>query len=350
MSATSATSATGVPLLTVTRYPALEPWAARYNEARAAGRMVPLSVTAELVPGGRVVSYDPINLDNLLARRVLEEATGGDGLLPDTRNVYALPVPLAVLWTSSAVPSYVDTVRRSGPGPHVDAWERGHAPLGGGPAGLPLYACTTLAPAPGEPSAPDVAYIHKRQQSGEFTATKSGVLGISATNGRWMERRVPFPTTVCDRLQARVVGDPDEIARLLRAVSFIGKRRAIGYGEVRRWRIEAASGDSVFSPVTDGPDGQGPVTTRTLPALAVADGLLGAAIPEGLPAPIGWTPPQWKPALQWPGWPVGTPVGTPVWTPAGTPVWTPVWTPVGTPVGTPDAPRLGSAVRSEEAV
>lgn len=263
----------------LTDYAPLMPYAERY----AALPMEPLRVTLELVPNTRVVSYDPINLDNLLARMVLEDATGGDSTMPDTHQVYRLPAPLQALWTSEE--------------------------------GLPLYACTALSP--GGHTISDVAYIHKRAQTGHFTAVKNGVMGISTTNGRWMDRRIPFPTAVViddDFLRARLpayysvgatphcwfsdmIGNPEEIARLLLNVTFCGKRRAIGFGEVKAWHLD---------PIDSFPLEEDGCLTRILPEAALA--LLNGSLPEGLPIPIGWTPPQWKPSLHWLGWPAGTPV------------------------------------------
>lgn len=247
----------------LTDYAPLAPFHERY----ASLPMEPLRVTLELVPNSRVVSYDPIHLDNLLARLVLEEATRGDSTLPDTHQVYRLPVPLQALWTS--------------------------------PEDLPLYAATVLAPALDQEVIADVAYIHKRAQSGNFTAVKGGVMGISTTNGRWMDRRIPFPTelTSAHTWEARCVGNRDEVARLLERVTFCGKRRAIGFGEVKAWHLD---------PIDSFPLEEDGCLTRILPEAALA--LLNGSLPEGLPIPIGWTPPQWKPSLHWLGWPAGTPV------------------------------------------
>lgn len=243
----------------LTEYAPLSVYADRYVGLA----MVPCRVICDLVPGARVVSYDPVNLDNLLARLVLEEATGGDTLMAEPRALYRLPVPLATLWQSDE--------------------------------GLPLYACTPLAP---EQAVADVAYIHKRAQSGEFTGTKSGVLGMSTTNGRWMERRIPFPTTVCARLVADVVGNPEEIARLLHGVTFIGKRRGCGFGEVRGWRVEAGE---TWTWLREGR------LLRNLPE-AARDLVPPDLMPEGLPVPMGWSPPQWKAAGHLPCWPISTPL------------------------------------------
>jgi len=226
--------------------PALAGHQERYHDLAG----VPLRVIAELVPGTRVVNYDPINLDNLLARAVVDEATGGRGLETLDDGWYWLPVPLRQLWESAD--------------------------------GLPLYAATVFRPDGGQTE--DRDYWHKRAQPGGWTRG-----ALNPRNGRWMERRVPMPTLVAERLVAEAIGDPDEVARLLAPLSHISKRRGSGFGAVARWRVEPAD----FDLVRNG------LLTRPLPVEAWE--LLGS-LPTAAPAPIGWTMPQWRPALFRPGW------------------------------------------------
>ena len=243
------------------RYRPLESYLRKYADLVG----VPLRVTCVLREGARIAGYDPINLDNLLARAVVDDATDGQGL-PEIPDPYDLPVPLRCLWRSDD--------------------------------GLPLWAATVFH-AVGEPIA-DVAYWHKRVQTGKWTGTKSGSYSIGSTKGRWMERRVPLPTKLCREWYADAIGDPDEIARLVKPLAFVGKRRSNGFGEVECWRVEPLES---FELVREG------ILTRPLPAMAVS--LLGAArVPEGQPSPVGWTPPEWKPRLFALGWWTGTPVGT----------------------------------------
>lgn len=242
-------------------WPDLAPYEARY----ASPPDVPFRVTLTLRPGAALANYDPLNLDNLLARCVVQEATG-TGWLPAEPAGYVLPVPLCCLWRDSR--------------------------------GLPLWACTPFAPEGA--TAEDVWYWHKRQQPGRLTKTPKGGLFNPDSGGRWMERRVPMPTLLAERWTADGLGDPHEVAHLLGGLRHVGKRRAAGNGEVESWRVEALA---EFSPLADGR------LRRTWPALAV--GLLGGCVPEGQPGPVGWTPPQWHPGLQLPGWWVGTPVAEP---------------------------------------
>lgn len=240
-------------------YDGLLPYGQRYESLS----VEPLCVTVHLVPGSRIAGYDALNLDNLLARAVVEEATQGRGL-PNTDQAYRLPVPLECLWRSEN--------------------------------GFPLWAATPFVPM--GLSAHDVAYWHKRAQSGAWTGAKRGTFAIRATQGRWMERRVPLPTTVAEQFVASCVGNAEEIARLLQLIGgHVGKRRSSGFGEVRGWEI----GQGDFGLVHEGR------LSRSFPAMAIA--LLPAGtMPEGQPAPVGWTPPQWKPSLFMLGWWPGTPV------------------------------------------
>lgn len=237
----------------------------RYRERYADLAMVPLRVVAELRPGGRIAGFDYPNLDNLLARAVVDEATAG-ARLPATPESYDLPVPLLCLWREPE-------------------------------SGLPLWAATRLAP-DGD-SVRDVTYWHKRAQRGAWTGTKTGRFSITPTSGRWMARRVPLPTIVCDRWTATAIGNPEEVGRLLSGIAWIGKRRTMGFAEVVQWLVEPL--DEGFSLVKDG------VLTRSLPA-AAREELLATAVPEGEPSLVGWSPPQWKPDLLRPGWTEGTPV------------------------------------------
>lgn len=230
--------------------------AARAYRSTIDGGGVPLRIICQLRPGARIGGYDPVNLDNLLARSVVDTVTAGAGLAP-TAEAYDLPVPLRCLWRSDE--------------------------------GFPLWAATPFRPV--GPSERDVAYWHKRAQLGEWTATKSGSFGISATKGRWMERRVPLPTIVAEAFAADAIGDPDAILALLEPLTFIGKRRTNGFGEVQSWSIEPLDH---FALIVDGK------TTRPLPADAVE--LLGDWRPIHPPSPVGWTPPQWKPSLFRIGW------------------------------------------------
>jgi len=246
------------------RYTLLDPYIGRYQDIETQ----PLRVTLELVKGSPLVGYDPLNLDNLLARCVVDEATQG-ARLPSNPEGYVLPVPLRCLWKSAQ--------------------------------GAPLWAATPFVPQ-GE-SFTDTHYYHKRLQSGLWTGTKRGQIKINASNGRYMERRVPVPSVTAERFVAHCIGNAEEIARLLGNLAHVGKRRAVGFGEVKRWLIDE---EIEFYLVRNSK------LTRNMPALAfdgtIEDcGLVPNSLPEGEPAPVGWTPPYWLPSQFAPGWWMGTP-------------------------------------------
>ncbi len=250
-------------VMTPVALPNLNAVAARY----AALPLRPLRVVLTLEDGSNLVSYDPLNLDNLLARVVLEEiGEGRSGYQPADDEYLAIPVPLAVLWRE--------------PG-----------------SGLPLYAAAPFV-AEGV-QADDVVYWHKRPQEGAFTRTKSGAWSPKQSGLRYSERRIPTPVVVAERWTAACVGNPEEVSRLLGGVTAVGKRRGAGHGVVREWQVEAAPSFALV-----GEDGR---LARNLPEDARL--LLGEGRwPEGEAAPLGWTPPQWRPALFRPGWRLGTPV------------------------------------------
>lgn len=240
-------------------YPALAGYAERY----AAMATEPLRISLVLRRGSRLAGYDPMNLDNLLASCVVNEATGWRGL-PNSEEPYILPIPVKRLWEA--------------------------------PNGCPLWATTVFRPL-GQ-AVGDVAYWHKRHgEMGHFTGTKRGTFAIRSTSGRWMDRRVPLPTQIADCWVAECEGNALEIGRLLEPVVHVGKRRSIGFGEVDYWLIEPIER---FDLMADGK------LTRPLPGLAVH--LLDGMMPEGAPSPVGWTPPEWKPSLFAPGWWSGTPI------------------------------------------
>jgi hypothetical protein len=242
----------------LTRLPFLEPYEKRYQEMP----FRPLRVRLDLIDGAQLAGYDPINLDNLLARAVLEEATGGQTRLNSSLS-YALPIPIQCLYRSGE--------------------------------GLPLWASTVFWPA-GMP-VDDVAYWHKRVQSGRWTGTKTGNFSIRPTQGRYMERRVPLPVkAACNEWYADCIGNAEEIARLLAPLSHVSKRRTNGFGAVKQWRIEEIE---EFSLIRDG------ILLRPVPAEALDAVLPDVSFVED-PAPVGWTPPEWKPDLFRPGWWPGT--------------------------------------------
>ena len=240
--------------------PDLIPYAERY----ARMEMEPLRITLYPRTNAHLVSYDPVLLDNLLARCVLDAATQGERLL-NGDDGYDLPAPLRCLWRD----------------------ERGY----------PLWAATPFMPV-GDYER-DVVYQHKRVQSGRWTAArgKNGY-GVPTVSGRWMERRAPLPTIVCAEFVATCIGNAIEIGRLLEQLTHVGKRRAIGFGEIDHWLIEPLGHDFLLVDEIAR-------LTRSLPAAAFEALLPRCYEPLEAPVPVGWTPPQWKPELFTLGWMAG---------------------------------------------
>lgn len=238
----------------------LAPAAHRY----ATATYRPLRVTLWLLPGSTLAGNDPLHLDNLLARRVLDRHDDGRGPLDDVAGGYEFPLPLRTLWRSDD--------------------------------GLPLYAATPFTPV--GTTASDVTFLHKRQQSGRWTKAGRGGWNPRQGSGRWAERRQAIRSTLAEAWIADAIGGADAIGDLLLDVVHVGKKRAMGFGAVARWEI---------APLPAWHFVRGGVLTRPLPALA-APTLLGIHTPAGEPALVGWTPPPWKPSLFRPGWWAGTPV------------------------------------------
>jgi CRISPR type IV-associated protein Csf3 len=49
--------------------------------------------------------------------------------------------------------------------------------------------------------------------------------------------QIPLPTLSVDRLQFYCVGNKREIEKLLQRITHVGKKRAYGYGAVKRWQV-----------------------------------------------------------------------------------------------------------------
>jgi hypothetical protein len=234
----------------VIRLPQFDELTQRYAQMGAE----PLTVTAQLLPNSTVVNYDSLNLDALLAWVVVHLAMNGGGLETSTEP-YWTPLPLEMFWQEET--------------------------------GLPLWCSSAFFPVGDHDR--DVIVNHKYAGM-QFSRTK----GIRTTVGRWQSRQKAFPVMVCDRLEARCIGNAEEIGRLLSYIDVIGKRRASGSGApVTEWIVEPAewTHEDVF----------------------VRDGNLARPVPDGcgirgagLPTLLGWTPPYWLPSAFRPGWAAGT--------------------------------------------
>ena len=209
----------------------------------------PLRVIVRLQTNSRIVNYDPIHFDGLLARAVVERATRGR-MLADREDGYWIPLPLKMLWVSEE--------------------------------GYPLWAATILYPLSKIIS--DIYIRHKRNSEGFLHNKKK----LKTRAGPWMERRMPTPIQVCDTYEALCIGNREIIQDLLANFTHIGKLRL---GRIVKVTVESADEFSIWRDGT------------LIKPIPVASELV-----EWLerPSPIGWTPPYWKPSLFQPGWRAGT--------------------------------------------
>lgn len=209
----------------------------------------PLRVTFRLRPNSRIVNYDPIHLDGLLARAVVERATEGQ-LLADDEDGYWIPLPLEMLWQNED--------------------------------GYPLWATSVLYPI--APAVEDIYVRHKRNSDGFLHDKKK----LVTRSGPWMERRLPTPVQICSAYEATCIGNLEAVRELLRGFTHIGKLRL---AQVDAVEIEPVEKFSVWR------NGE---LIRPVPAQADLVPWLEN------PSLIGWTPPHWKPSLFQMGWRVGT--------------------------------------------
>lgn len=216
----------------------------------------PLLVRAVMKPGAYLCDYEPIHFDSLLAKAVIL-AVLHSVTLPDSDEAYWLPLPLKALWFDEN--------------------------------GLPLWASSIMQPFGN--SVRSTHYLHKRNSRLTFSNSAK----LETRKGRWMERRQPIPIRVFgdnSGIEARVIGDALLIEELISQWKMIGKHRSRGFGEVLRWEIKPAQFDNVWE--NDG---------KLIKPMPVECGLVQCL---ERPQRIGWTPPQWKPALFRYGWRVGT--------------------------------------------
>jgi len=230
-----------------------------YGKKYAGETMTPLTIVAHLRNGAPLTQYgaEAIHLDGVLSKALIYAALHCV-TLPDSDDAYWLPLPLKLLWQ------------------HSD--------------GRPLWAASGFYPT--SDYVQEVVYLHKRNSTMHFANSAR----IEVSKGRYMERRVPVPVIIAARWEARCIGSFYWIENLLELIDNIGKHRNRGFGAVARWEVRNANWTDadIYS------DGN-----RLLRALPVEAGLIPWPSP---PVQCGWTPPQWKPALQSLGWPCGTPL------------------------------------------
>lgn len=65
---------------------------------------------------------------------------------------------------------------------------------------------------------------------------------LHPSSGPYRDVMLPAPALICPALRWHAVGDAAEIGRLLRGISFLGRRRAVGEGKVLEWTVTDMSG------------------------------------------------------------------------------------------------------------
>lgn len=230
----------------------------RHRHSYATGVEQGMRITCELL-NNRVVSFDPLFMDNILAAAVVRQATEGKGLPRNVDALYDIPLPLRCLWRDDE--------------------------------GRPLWAASCLLPVGSVEI--DRDYLHKRHQSGRYTYTKKGTFNIDPQRGRWMDRRFVVKSTVCDTLEAYAIGDPDKVADLLREIFQLGKHRNAGYGHIDRWTVEPMTVTDIDVVVRNGR------LIRPIPEAAAE--ALGITLCDD-PGFASWTVPYWHGGSQGTGW------------------------------------------------
>lgn len=230
---------------TTKRTPTLTPELAPYWERYQRLEMQPLRIQVEIA--GILAGYHPIHLDNLLARMVVDEAYSGHQM-DNSGTPYLLPAPLKILWR------------------HPETT-------------LPLYAANQFEPVGFDREV--TVWWHKRFVREEHidARRKMNRGDISASAGRFKEKRIPMPARIATTWQADCIGNRDEIARLLATCRAIGKKR-MGY--VVEWRI-------------------GPVAEFRLNRPAPLAYLSGGSFSLDMRY-CGWTPPYWASVPECQGW------------------------------------------------
>lgn len=212
-------------------------------ERYAAMDKQPLLIEARLTtPYVPVGSDNTVHFDGILSQAVL---TAHPCAPQFNGQACIVPLPIAILWLS--------------------------------PKGLPLWAASDMLP---DDDALIAAreYWHKRYPS--HRADFGHKLAAVTTAGRWKEYRVPLNAVRANRLRAVVIGNKDEIERLLGFVSHIGKKGAAGYGRVSAWTVTAL--DAVDA------------VDMVLAAKAVPVECAAFLEIKGKHIPLkGWTPPYW---------------------------------------------------------
>lgn len=173
--------------------------------------MMPLCIRARLLNG--YVARDPWSptLDGILAAVVMRERLGAEA--------YAISAASPRTW--SAVEGLPLAVERDG-----DLW---------------WYQASS--PRPVGEAGRERRHYHRRFDDQHERFLVEGVRRVMTAAGPYKATRLHDTRVICRGVEWHVVGDREEIDRLLRSVSQVGARRGCGYGEVVEWLIGAGDED-----------------------------------------------------------------------------------------------------------
>lgn len=208
----------------------------------AAMEKQPLLVTGAILTGYIPSESDgAIHLDGLLSAAVL---TSHPCPADYKKGAALIPLPLEILWLSK------------------DGW--------------PLWAASDLIP--DDQTSKSQEYWHKRYPT--HRAELGTKLSAKTSAGRWREYRVPVTAIVTGAIKGVCIGNKEEVERLLKFVTHVGKKGAAGYGrvewQVREFPDSAMALDAIHR------------TKATPIDYAAQKGLAGKVKPLS-----GWTPPYW---------------------------------------------------------
>lgn len=209
-----------------------------YREFTEKLNFVPLRIECDLAE--EVVNVNGIHFDAILSYAVVEKQTQGD--MVSGSEYVRVPLPLCAHWENQS--------------------------------GVPLWASTDLQPK--EDVTTSTRYWHRRSLEPVMSRKN-----LRKTAGPYKERRVPMPTIVNATLVADVIGNADEIARLLKPITSIGKKRT---GFVIAWRIYQIKS---FTMIDDEGNAR-----RPIPVMSLESWELNRA------SAIGYSPPYWHPATR----------------------------------------------------
>lgn len=212
-----------------------------YGFDKLADRYAAMPMQPLIVDALMVTPYvPPVHLDGLLSQAVLT----AHQCAPKFGDVCVVPLPIKMLWVS--------------------------------PKGFPLWAVSDMLEV--DESVICREYWHKRYPS--HRADFGEKLNAVTTAGRWKEYRVPLDGRRVNVLRSIVLGNKDEIERLLEFVTHIGKKGAAGYGRVAQWQVSGFVADGVEDLI---------LSSKAVPIdCEQAPKQTGKLSPS-----IAWTPPYW---------------------------------------------------------